>query len=54
MSSGQRSEGEVLLLGRPLEIFLGGCSCIEGGEFREILEKQAGSCRGIPLAWRSR
>ena len=50
----QRSEGEVLLLGRPLEIFLGGCSCIEGGEFREILEKQAGSCRGIPLAWRSR
>ena len=38
MSSGQRSEGEVLLLGRPLEIFLGGCSCIEGGEFREILK----------------
>ena len=33
----QRSGGEVLLLGRPLEIFLGGCSCIEGGRiFLEV------------------
>ena len=31
----QRSGEEVLLLGRPLEIFLGGCSCIEG----EVLER---------------
>ena len=38
----QRSGGEVLLLGRPLEIFLGGCSCIEGRSFGEILEGQAG------------